>query len=75
MADTVFRGQRDLVLLCIAVDRLTAPLYSEGPEEGEEDFPHIYGPLNLDAVSEVLDFPPQEDGTFAQPKSLSELDD
>ena len=75
VADAIFRGQPDLVLLCIAVDRLTAPLYSEGPAEGEEDFPHIYGPLNLEAVSEVLDFPPQEDGTFALPKAISELDE
>ena len=75
VADAVFRGQPDLVLLCIAVDRLTAPLYSEGPEDGEEDFPHIYGPLNLEAVLDVIEFPPNEDGTFALPKALSELDD
>ena len=75
VADAIFRGQPDLVLLCIAVDRLTAPLDLDGLAEGEEDFPHIHGQINLDAVVEVLDFPPNEDGTFALPKSVSELDD
>ena len=68
MADAIFRGQPDLVLLCIAVDRLTAPLDPDGLAEGEEDFPHIHGQINLDAVVEVLDFPPREDGTFALPR-------
>ena len=75
VADAIFRGQPDLVLLCIAVDRLTAPLDPEGLAKGEEDLPHIHGQLNLDAVVEVLDFPPQEDGTFALPEVLHELED
>ena len=73
VANAIFRGQPNLVLLCIAVERLTAPLDPEGLEEGEADFPHIHGQLNLDAVVEVLDFPPQEDGTFALPPELREL--
>lgn len=40
-----------LVLLEIDPDRLTSPLVVEvgNPHTGEE-FPHIYGPLNADAV-------------------------
>ena len=75
VADFLFRGQPGLVLICIAPDRLTAPLRFESPAGSEAVFPHIYGPLNLDAVSQVLDFPPQEDGTFALPKAISELDE
>lgn len=41
----------ELVLLTIDPARLTAPLVREvgNPVTGEE-FPHLYGPLNVDAV-------------------------
>lgn len=74
VANYIFRGQRDLVLLCIDTNLLTATLDPAGLEEGEEDFPHIHGQVNLDAVVAVLDFPPSEDGSFALPESLSALD-
>ncbi len=42
-----------LVLLEIEVDRLTAPVVEESPPGTDERFPHIYGPLNPDAVVDV----------------------
>jgi uncharacterized protein (DUF952 family) len=39
-----------LLLLEIDPERLDAKLVYENLEGGEELFPHIYGPLNLDAV-------------------------
>ena len=45
-----------LVLLTINADRLSAPVVVEvpaGAPEGTEAFPHVYGPLNLDAVVDV----------------------
>lgn len=41
----------DLVLLTIDTDRLTSPWRYDAV--GDQEFPHIYGPLNLDAVVEV----------------------
>ncbi|MBW4486448.1 MAG: DUF952 domain-containing protein [Trichocoleus desertorum ATA4-8-CV12] len=38
---------------------------------GDEAYPHIYGPLNLDAVTQVLPWPPQPDGTFALPSAIA----
>ncbi len=73
VANANFRGQPDLVLLCIDTDLLTAPLDPTGLEKGEGDFPHIHGQINLNAVVAVLDFEPREDGTFALPRSLREL--
>ncbi len=75
VANYLFRGKQDLLLLCIDTNLLTAALDPAGLEAGEEDFPHIHGQINLDAVVEVLDFPSKEDGTFASPASLSALDD
>jgi uncharacterized protein (DUF952 family) len=43
-----------LVLLEIDTDRLTSPVVQEQPAEGvEETFPHVYGPINADAVVNV----------------------
>ncbi|MGE0527899.1 MAG: GNAT family N-acetyltransferase [Bdellovibrionales bacterium] len=54
VADFIFKGERDLVLLQIEEEALTSELKYEG-EKGNP-FPHLYGPLNLDAVVEVYDF-------------------
>jgi glutathione S-transferase len=44
-----------LVLLVIDPARLSAPLVVEEAPGAGESFPHIYGPLNLDAVVELRD--------------------
>ncbi len=59
-------GQAGLVLLTIEGERLRAELRFEEGEPGEL-FPHIYGPLNLEAVIAVYDFPPEADRTFRLP--------
>ena len=51
--DRYFRGQADLVVLKIDVQRLRSPLRWENPPGSNERFPHIYGPLNVDAVTGV----------------------
>ena len=43
----------DLVLLEIDPDRLTCELRIDRVEAADDSFPHLYGPLNLDAVVEV----------------------
>ncbi len=72
VANDFYRGRSDLLLLCIDEDRLTAELRWEAPAHpqpksasatsGEAKFPHLYGPLNLDAVLEVLDFVEADEG-------------
>ena len=67
MANARFAGARDLALLCVAVDRLGAPLRYEVSDAGSEElFPHLYGPLETDAVVEVLPFV-EGPGGFALP--------
>jgi uncharacterized protein (DUF952 family) len=77
-ANRYFRGQDGLVLLCIEPSRLRAPLRFEPPDmpgetpEGTQGlFPHIYGPLEPDAVVRVLPLPARADGSFALPLELS----
>jgi uncharacterized protein (DUF952 family) len=78
VANTFYRGQDGLVLLVIDPSKLAPALKWEPPAEPEptharegELFPHIYGPLNLDAVGRVLPFEPNTDGTFSLPSELS----
>ena len=54
-----------LVLLVIDTDRLTAPVVEESPPGTDETFPHIYGPLNPDAVVRVIPL-----GTGTEPNAV-----
>lgn len=56
VANFLFRGQSNLILLHINQDKVTAPVKYEGDDNNK--FPHIYGRLNLDAV--IGAFPFQE---------------
>ena len=62
-------GRHDLVLLCIEPARVRAEIRYEALVT-DESFPHIYGPLNLEAVERVLEFPLQADGTFQLPPGI-----
>lgn len=77
VANSYYPAQRGLVLLCIDADKLQAELRYEAPAgpviEGENCFPHVYGPLNLDAIVTVLDFEPGADGVFTLPEGVSKL--
>ncbi len=64
VANALYRGQRGLVLLVIAAERVEAEVRYEDCYTTGQQFPHIYGPLNLAAVLKVVEFVPQEDGTF-----------
>ena len=57
VADAFYRDAPDLVLLVIDAERVGSPIrYEPGP--AGDPYPHIYGPLNTDAVLEVRPFPP-----------------
>lgn len=43
----------DLVVLVVDPDRLTDPVRYEAMKPGGEEFPHLYGPLPVEAVVEV----------------------
>ena len=67
-ANRFFRGQHGLVLLAIRADRLRAEVRYERAD-GDE-FPHLYGPLGLDAVVEVHALPVEETGEIGTPPGL-----
>lgn len=69
-ANERFAGQTGLILLTIDPAKLSAELVYEDCYESGQEFPHVYGPLNLDAVAGLLDFLPNPDGTFSLPAEL-----
>ena len=73
VANWLFRGRQDLVLLVIDEQRLSAEVRPENLEGGSELYPHIYGPMECDSVETVLPFEPKPDGTFELPAVLGSL--
>ena len=53
-----------LVLLTIDVDRIESDVRDEFVGDAPEPFPHIYGPIPVEAVIAVTGFGRGEDGTF-----------
>lgn len=48
-----YKHKKDLVKLCIDTEKLVHPLKYEYASSVKDTFPHIYGPLNVNAVIEV----------------------
>lgn len=71
-ANERFAGRTDLCLLVIDADALTERLVFEDCYETGMEFPHVYGPINIDAVTATVDFPCSTDGSFALPAHLPE---
>lgn len=61
-----FAGQDDLLLVAVEEARLGEALRYE-PSRGGQLFPHLYGPLPLDAVAWVKPLPLGADGAHAFP--------
>ena len=66
-ANEYYRGQSDLLLLCISSSKVEAPIIYEDSYKKGTVYPHIYGLLNLDAVMHAFDFPTNTDGSFNLP--------
>jgi uncharacterized protein (DUF952 family) len=52
-----FAGQGDLLLVAVRVEHLPPDLLRWEPSRGGGLFPHLYGPLALDAVAYVRELP------------------
>jgi uncharacterized protein (DUF952 family) len=62
VANRYYRAdRRPYLLLRIDLDRATAPWRYDA---AGEDYPHLYGPLNRDAVIAIAPMPRAADGTF-----------
>ena len=71
VANAFYRGCHDLVLLVIDPARVPAEIRFEDCYESGQEFPHIYGPLPIAAVDQVLDLRPGPDGQFTMPPGIA----
>jgi uncharacterized protein (DUF924 family)/uncharacterized protein (DUF952 family) len=74
VADALYRGRRDLVVLAIDRAALACAVVDENLEGGAERFPHVYGRLPMAALVGTYDFPCRGDGTFELPAALESED-
>lgn len=65
VANMLYTGRSDLILLHIDQNRVKPDVRYEGNPEA---FPHIHGPLNIDAVLQVTEYRPGADGIFEPPE-------
>jgi glutathione S-transferase len=71
IADLVYRGRADVLLLVVDPSRVRADVRVDSVEGSEERFPHIYGALPLDAVVKVEPVPVAADGRLEVDKVLT----
>jgi uncharacterized protein (DUF952 family) len=78
-ANRFYAGRDDLVVVCVDEERIGVPVKYEpaatppgvaAPGEAAL-FPHVYGPIKVEAVIGVVDLPPEPDGSFVLPRALA----
>jgi uncharacterized protein (DUF952 family) len=71
VASAFFTNQSGLVILEITPSKLKSEVrWEAGTDKADEMFPHVYGPLNLEAILSVFDFEPGPDGKFILPAEM-----
>ena len=65
VANAFYGDDQDLVVLVIDTGRLGPELRHEPVPGWDDPFPHIYGPLNVDAVVRILPLGRDASGRFA----------
>lgn len=71
VANSIYKGKTGLFLMFIDEKKVKSNIVYEDLYDLGKLFPHIYGPLNLDAVSQIVEFTPDEDGNFRLPSGVA----
>ena len=51
-----YTDRKDILCLRIETDKLTSQYIFEWSPSLEQTFPHVYGPINIDAVESVIEY-------------------
>ena len=73
VANSFYKGQKDLLILKVNLDKLSHDLKMEPPLEAPMSgmlFPHLYGPMEIEAAEKEIEFPCDSNGTFDLPEDL-----
>lgn len=69
VADALYADAGPMEIAAIAPEKLTSLVVDEDLYESNEDFPHIYGPIDVDAIVDILPFE-REGGGYRLPEGL-----
>ncbi len=69
VANRYYSSHVDLSLLLINENEVSAPIKYESPlYPSSEKYPHIYGPIRMQAVKQIINLHPGKDGSFEFPE-------
>ncbi len=66
-ANRYYAGEPAIMVLKLNPSKINPPVKWEESSHSPDPFPHIFGPLNLNAVSDVMPWHKGEDGRFHWP--------
>jgi uncharacterized protein (DUF952 family) len=72
IANLLYRGHDDVLLLVIDTSRVASPVRVERVEGSTQEFPHLYGPLPVNAVVRVAPIPLEANGRLRLDELLSD---
>lgn len=67
VADTFYKNQKNLLILCIDEKKLSNSLKVEDLFNLNEVYPHIYGELPIESVEKVISINVDSNGEFIKP--------
>lgn len=70
VANALYRDDHHLILVCIDSEKVSSEIIYEDLYQSGQLYPHIYGPLNLDAVLKDIDFMQDDQGNFILPSEI-----
>ena len=73
IANLFFKESTSLKVLCIDTEKVHSKIVYEDTENFGQLFPHLYGPLNLDSVTKVIELLRDQNGRFIMPNELKEM--
>ncbi|MDN5200490.1 DUF952 domain-containing protein [Fulvivirgaceae bacterium BMA10] len=69
-SERYFERSQELLLLAIDPEKVRPEIKYERSPERNELFPHIYGPINLDAIRQLISLKRGSDGKFTFPSTF-----
>lgn len=68
-----YRNEEKVIILTIDPKLLKSKWLSEDLKGKGEEFPHVYGSINVDSIIEVFEISPSKDGLFYENDKLRNL--
>lgn len=64
VTNRLFKGESDILLIIINTTLVEPEIRYENSGDSDTKYPHIYGPLNMDAVIDKIELASEDDGSY-----------